>query len=504
MVFASSGGFMAVVPPFGLYRIIQAYRQQKANGTLAIKGHDFEVVFGLQAGVPKCVFRASPPYSLEDYLIKSRSISEVHLNKVLEKAQQGQSSSCLVLLKERHLEPEVIKTAQESLVSSVLESLMPLELEGFTYSAEQVCNSSCPCNVVDPMKPLVRAIKTFDFKVVMQSAVERFFLSETLIPSDEYDPLLEEAKRSFGDSRVVFLARQTRFPEIPKVTSKDPVELRVAFFLVVTRAWQKKPIETPAPEPSHLSEVATALKPVVSEMRTKNHYQILQCPPDATLFDCIQGIEQLRKKYALNKYQGNFEDAREFLFYIHQRIEEAHRTLLNRDLRLAYNKNLGIETPGLVSTVANLFDAEALFEQGMAEYNRQHYREAEDAFLEATKREPRDPRYAVWFAKALMAQAFSRDVNERALAVLNKVIEERRDFAMAYATLGEVYRRLGQRKEAEDCCAKALSLDPENDDAKRTKSLLKKREMPSTITFRKEESVVKRILGAFKGSKKED
>jgi len=49
-----------------------------------------------------------------------------------------------------------------------------------------------------------------------------------------------------------------------------------------------------------------------------------------------------------------------------------------------------------------------------------------------------------------------------------------------------------------------LSIDPENSDAKRTKALLQKREMPSTITFRKEESVVKRILGVLKGSKGED
>jgi tetratricopeptide (TPR) repeat protein len=495
---------MPVVPPFGLFRVIQAYKQQNASGVLIVKGRDFEVLFGMDRGLPKCVYKASPDYSLEAYLAQSNKISEVRLKRLAELATQNNLSSCHLLLKDKHLEPEEIRTYQQSLVEQVLERLMSLELQDFQLSEEPICNTFCPCKGVDPIKPLVQAIKAFKNNDFMQSAIEKTFLSETLFPSDENAALLDEVKRSFGDSRVVFLARQGRFAEIPKVTVSNPLELRVAFFLVVTRAWQRKPVFAKPATSSPLSEVATMLKPVVSEMRAKNHYQLLQIPPDATIYDCIRSVERLRKKYALTKYEGSSDDAKKFLFYIHQRLEEAHRTLLNRDLRLAYNKNIGIETPGLLSTIANIFDAEALFEQGMAEYKKQHYREAGDAFLEASNREPRDPRYAVWFAKALMAQAFSKDMTERLVALLSKVVEDHKDCAMAYATLAEVYRRAGQKKEAEECCAKALSIDPENSDAKRTKALLQKREMPSTITFRKEESVVKRILGVLKGSKGED
>jgi|GEM_PF-6830466 len=494
---------MPAVPPFGLFRVIQAYKQERAHGVLTIKGRDFLVSFGLHQGLPKCVYKASPAYSLEASLEQSIKISEIRLKRVVEMANQKGVSSCHLLLKERHLEPEVIRSVQESLVSRVLQGLMPQELQDFVLAPESICNSLCPCKGVDPVTPLAQAIIEFENTDFMQSAVEKTFLSESLVPSDENAFLVEIAKRSFGDSRVIFLAQQERFGEIPKVTTSNPVELKTAFFLVVTRAWQKKPAVVSSPKRSPLSAVALSLKRVVSEMRIKNHYELLQIPPDATIYECLQGIERLRKKYAVSKYEGCSDDAKKFLVYIHQRIDEAHRTLLNRGLRLAYNKNLGLDTPGLSSTVVKILDAEALFEQGMAHYAKQHYREAADAFLEASNREPRDPRYAVWYVKALMAQPFSGDMTERALGLLNRVIEEHNDCAMAYATLAEVYRRLGQKKEAEEYCFKALSIEPDNSDAKRTKSLLKKTEIPSTITFRKGESVVRRILGIIKGSKRE-
>ena len=217
--------------------------------------------------------------------------------------------------------------------------------------------------------------------------------------------------------------------------------------------------------------------------RAKNHnyYDLLDVGPTAVMDEIKKSYYSLAKKYHPDCYhQSTSQDFKEALDTIFSILSQAYETLKVPATRSSYDaKIFRLEsspsvtekagTPASTSSTPHQKLADLNYRQGRGYFDQKDYWSAIQAFRQAVRMEPENPRYRYWLGAALSKNAkWRREAEEHFL----KAIQLEQFTPDAYVGLGLLYQEAGMHKRAENQFKQALQVSPDNKTAQDALNIL--------------------------------
>ncbi|MEM6532170.1 MAG: J domain-containing protein [Myxococcota bacterium] len=254
-----------------------------------------------------------------------------------------------------------------------------------------------------------------------------------------------------------------------------------------------KPPGGPAPEPgteaaekAHLLAIemptdpdsvyaALDLKKRLSSMFDKTHYAVLGVSKVATEDEIRGAYFDLAKTYHTDRFSnldlgGYGEVARE----VFRKITEAHELLTNAEERSNYDVYLDRKEKGLPTDVELILESDNLFQRAKVLVSRGNGINAAPLMERAFELNHVDPEYKTYYAYTRYLAQGSESFDE-VRGLLEEVIRDHRDLALAYDFLGRIFRAEDKLKQAMSHLAEAVRKNPKNADAQRELRLVQMR-----------------------------
>ncbi len=211
---------------------------------------------------------------------------------------------------------------------------------------------------------------------------------------------------------------------------------------------------------------------MLDSLRSKNYYDLLDVPSNASLDEIKKSYYTLAKQFHPDRYaQFTEPDVKGALESIFSSLAHAYDTLKVPATRASYDAKVfraeakegaSPEKPGggpqvEISGVPHQKLAELNFRQGRRYYDEQDYWSAIQAFRQCVRLEPEVGRFRYWLAMALSKNAkWRREAEEH----FHKAIELEQFKPAYYVGLGMLYREVGMVKRAEAQFKLALQFSP--------------------------------------------
>lgn len=496
---------MASIPPWGLFRVLNALRKARTDLTVDLTLQGGLLRLGIKGGRPTSIASDLAPFSLSTYLAQNRVVPVTVLGAMEAKAREQGVPLCHILHEERALSSDQLARMNAGHVGSVIEALYPLAFQTFQVSSGHLCGAPCTCLGVDPIEVLMRAVARSNDLSTMREVVTRYLENRRpLSLAEGYEPFLTEAKKRFHEARILFLLRQGRTEEVRDAVISDERNLRILFALIVGEALgesRKQLASQPLPN-GHEDPLVKEIRNAASDLRVKNHYEVLDLTLEARLSQVEEARRRLLRRWAKAKFEhlSQRRDVMALLEEIHARVEEAYEVLKDREKRLKYNRSLPAYTPDLDTKTLEIFEAYRAFQEGLKAFEAGRVDEALSRFEEAEGRDPEEPLYKTFIAKAILRKSPTREGAARARKVLQGLTEKGLELTDLHLVMATILKIEEKSEEAMQHVRTVLRYDPENVEAKRLKDLLNARSLPGKVTFQKRrESLFERLKKKIKG-----
>jgi hypothetical protein len=207
-------------------------------------------------------------------------------------------------------------------------------------------------------------------------------------------------------------------------------------------------------------------------LRTRNHFDVLGVPRDATESQVREAYFRLAKRFHPDgQHEANLGGTRDALEAIFRRLGEAYEALRNPRIRAVYERNLAKAPlpppPDASGPLTGVFEApEAAVARAAESFAADRLWEVIQILEKAV---PRAEGPLKQRGRVLLARAYARtpDWSKQAEELLLTVVQQDPSHAEAHLQLGAIYRSQGLRARALKALRRALELEPGNPEARR-------------------------------------
>lgn len=500
------GGFVGQVPAWGLYRLLKALQGKKGSRRLDLQVSGGRLSLGLKSGHPLYATTDILHMTFGAYLASAKLIPDDAVGEIETGSNPLNGPGCRRLLEQGRTTPEQVRQFNESHVRSVLSVVLPAPITDWKLVSDDPCDPDCGCEGVDPGPELMRAVAQFPRPDSLRPMVTRFLSGGPFFLAKGGESMLTHAKTHLGESRILFLVRQGRCREVDEGILSDETSLRILFGLNVAGVLTREAISDAAPRATGdgNGEVLRELRDKVKELEPLNHYEVLGVGIDARVSTVDTAWADMRRRFARARFEEmRIAEVDDHLNAIHSKLDQARAILNDRERRTAYNRSLDATSPSLEARLSQMFDARDVWRSGMALMQERKGKEALLRFEEALRQDPDEPTFKVSIANALLSSPAEGDSLERAETLLSEVLDSNDRMVDAHIAMATLYRLRRDGEKSSEHVRKALRLEPDNEEARRLKELLKAQTKPSKMSFQKKksESVVEKLVSRFRRRK---
>jgi tetratricopeptide (TPR) repeat protein len=202
-----------------------------------------------------------------------------------------------------------------------------------------------------------------------------------------------------------------------------------------------------------------------------DYFMMLDLARDATREDIEESFFALAKRWHPDRLPPELAPVRDACSRVFARMNEAHATLANDDLRARYMKLLaeGSGSPEMQEAVAKVVSAAQKFQKAEVCFKRNDLAQAETFCRQALDEDPTQPDYIAMLAwlVALKPESQSAEETGGSIKMLDKAISMSERCERAYYWRGMLHKRLGKTDLALKDFRRAAELNPRNIDAVR-------------------------------------
>lgn len=479
---------------------------KEGNRRLDLQVSGGQLSIGLRSGRPLYASTDILHMTFGAYLANAKLIPDDAVAEIESAGSLPGSPACLRLLQNGRTSPEQVRQFNESHLRSVLAVMLSAPISDWSFASDESCDPDCGCEGVDPGPELMRAVGQFPRPDTMLPMVKRFLSGGPFFLAKGGESMLTHAKTHVGESRILFLVRQGRCRDLDEDILSDENNLRILFGLTVAGVLTREAVSGSAPRAvgEGNGEVLRELRDKVKDFEHHNHYEVLRVDIDSRVSTVDTAWANLRRRFG----RARFEELRsaevdDHLNAIHSKLDQARAILTDRDRRMAYNRSIESSSPSLEARLAQMFDARDVWRSGMALLQERKGKEALLRFEEALRQDPEEPTFKVSIANAMLTMQPDGDALERAESLLHEALETNDRMVDAHLAVATLCRLRKDGDKAMEHVRNVLRLDPDNEEARRLKELLKAQPKPSKMSFQKKtsESVVDKLVGRFRRRK---
>jgi curved DNA-binding protein CbpA len=239
-----------------------------------------------------------------------------------------------------------------------------------------------------------------------------------------------------------------------------------------------RPAATPAPAarpapPAALD--AGALRALLAKLAKADHFEVLGVARAAPGPDIKVAYFQLAKTYHPDAVPASTApEVKKLCSEVFSKVSEAWSVLAEDAPRAAYLEALATGSVEPVD-VANIFQAENVFQEGALLAKARRYDEAIRKFEEATKLNPEEAEFAIWKAYAeFLAAPDKRTRFSSGASAIEAALKRNPRCAQGYLFLGQMAKLMGDLGLAERHLKRGLEVAPEHGDLQRELRYLRK------------------------------
>jgi DnaJ-class molecular chaperone len=189
----------------------------------------------------------------------------------------------------------------------------------------------------------------------------------------------------------------------------------------------------------------------------KDYYHILGVDRQAGDAEIKQAYRRLAMKYHPDRSPADSRDG--LASNAFQEVNEAYHTLIDKNRRAQYNKQLAERSSGAQGHTVQDNQAEMAYRHGIEAYKANQFKRAVEYFSAASKM---NPRKAIYFNRLGMAVIRAGGPLDEARAACERAIQMEMYNPEHYLSLGIIYQTAGLDDKARAQYKEAIKWDPKN------------------------------------------
>ncbi len=341
-----------------------------------------------------------------------------------------------------------------------------------------------PEHSLNPLEVVLRGLPRYFTVEVIRGFLKRYS-QKVVIPTARMNLEKHLIQRYYPAEQVTtFIHSGQTVSDILEKTRSDD-DLHIVFFLLGTglarlggRETAGKAADTPRKPtgmPTSTRESAF-IKDIRAEYRRiaeATHYEVLGLTQSAGNADIQGAYLKAAKKWHADRFaRHSLGDASKLVNSIFARVVEARDTLNDHQRRAEYDLYLDRKAKGLPTDVGVILRAENLFVEGMGFMKMGKAAKALERFEEAISLNKGEAELYAWRGYALY-RVEGKVAKEKALADINRGLNEQPDMPAANFFLGMIALDEGKEEEAARRFEQTLERDPRHVEAKRQLNRIK-------------------------------
>jgi len=449
---------------YELYKLLKTIKFRRASGLLRITAPEGVFDVYLKRGLVIYIHTTAPEHSLPAFLLKAGLVEKEVLSTVISHARANHKSfdkaiEDLNILAQGML-GKIKASHQNTLLAFVL-SLKALEIELKEKDLPQSMNNMEPLNVFPALCRAAAALSDIEY---MRTILDSILIQGLQISTDSFD-LLPMLKTFIGEHDVLYWIRQGELNKITPKTIEDPTAVRILFVLYLDDHLSGPQVDLPHEH----DEILSSLKSQLSKMLRMNYYEILGVTIESPLSVVESKYNSLKRRFSSSRYEStSYQDKVEDLIrQIHELLDKARETLLDKTRRMDYNRLLKIDSPGLNTRLISMFNAQNSFMSGLRVLDGGSLRDAETFFKQAVEEFNDDPLYMTFLARVRLISCGRNDKKlEEISQTLKIAFSKNPEHPEILYTMAQLANKQGKPETAVSYIKRVLSLDPNHQNAK--------------------------------------
>jgi DNA-binding response OmpR family regulator/tetratricopeptide (TPR) repeat protein len=466
-------------------RVLQRiYTNRMTGSLLLVRGKTKKLIF-FSEGYPFAVKSNVLRECLGQILVGQRMISPEVLAESLRRMKETRKQQGEVLVGMGALSPYNLSRALTLQTEAKLLEVFSWREGDFVFRKGQPSHDSAMPLDRSPAALILEGIRRHYDAERLHAVLERLS-GQYLLPSSDPRKRLQDITTDPNERRFVDTLDGTVKLETALASSPIPSDRARLLIVAMAEAGMLTPARAPArvrldeprtPPPADLAAAQAhqngdrsreEMVAILEVMRVQTHFEVLGVQRDASPVQLMETHRALAREFHPDRFRLRAEDVRRVANGIFERLEDAYRVLSDATARRKYVAQLDRKAttglpappapPGIESAATT---AERVYFTGVAHLRARRYREAAEAFRQATALAPHQASYrsALGWALYRQAPADSRSVAS-ALAELRKAVESDQSNPWVRISLGRFFAETGLVDDAIKSFEAALRLSP--------------------------------------------
>ncbi len=449
---------------YELYNLLRTLKTRQATGLLMVESGTGVFEIYLRQGAIVYLHTADTERSLPAFLLKAGLIEKGVLRKVIAQARskgQGFEESAIEL---EVFTAEELARAKSNHQNALLAFVLSLKSVDIELKEKPLPPALNTMPAIDPFPALCHAVAAKDDNNYMRSILEPMLLQGLRIDQKELSRRLPVLKSSMGDHEILYWLQEGDFGKITVTILEDDTALRILFLLYLDDMLGTSEPETDEQQ----DEIIASLAGNLSKMIKLNYYEILGVTIDAPLSLIDSRYKSLKRRFSSTRYEGtHYQDkAKDLLKQIHELLDKARNTLVDKNKRSNYNRLMKIDSPAMTERLDAMFEAQALFENGLKVMDSGAFNDAELLFKQAVETFKDDILYTAYLVKVRLLSCRGDCNLDELRDALKKALHMNPEHPEILYTMAQLETKAGNAEQAINYARRTLSQDPENLDAR--------------------------------------
>ncbi len=466
-------------------RVLQRIYTNRMCGSLLLVRNKTKKLIHFSEGYPFAVKSNVLRECLGQILVEQRLISPEVLAESLRRMKETHKQQGEVLVGMGALSPYNLSRALALQTEAKLLEIFSWRQGDFVFKKGQPTHDAAMPLDRPPAALILEGIRRHYDAERLHAVLERLS-GQYLLPSTDPRKRLQDITTDPNERRFVDSLDGTIKLENALASSPIPGDRARLLIVAMTEAGMLTPARAPArvrTDPAHPPTPADAaattphagersreeLVAILEVMRVQSHFEVLGVQRDASPVQIVEAHRTLAREFHPDGFRLRAEEVRRVGNAIFERLQEAYRVLADGPARRKYVAQLDRKSngtslpppPPLPGIEPAATTAERVYFTGVSHLRARRYRDAAEAFRQATALAPHQASYrsALGWALYRQAPADSRSVTA-ALAELRKAVDGDQHNPWVRISLGRFFAETGLVEDAIKAFEAALRLSP--------------------------------------------